>query len=279
LISVSYSLSFSVLSEDSKSQWALNSLHYIFAPFSLSVFDFGGPNSFGKLWTDFEGGLAKKVYSLVSNLNGSFKTMSHLLEIHGLPYYASVFGYFGIFLFFLTIDQITPIPEEVSLLTIGYLSSKGIFNPFIAGMIALIAFLTVDTSYFFIIKTGKKISQRLRKKMESPFFKKMKGKMKTNFPKTLFILCFIPRMRQFVPMASSALEIPYERFIKYDSMSLALFTSVYISLGMIFHKGLNSVIAKLESMQNLVFIITLGVLTIVIFIFVQKYRRANAGSG
>jgi membrane-associated protein len=202
--------------------------------------------------------------------------MSHLLEIHGLPYYISVFGYCGIFLFFLTIDQITPIPEEVSLLTIGYLSSKGIFDPFIAGLIALITFLLVDTSYFFIVKKGKKLSQRLTKKTRSPIFKKMRGRLQNNLPKTLFILCFIPRMRQWVPMASSALEISYKRFIRYDAMSLTLFTALYISLGLIFHKGLNSLMAKLESVQNLIFIITLGFLTVGIFIFVKRSRNLNA---
>jgi membrane protein DedA with SNARE-associated domain len=196
-----------------------------------------------------------------------------LPEVHNLSYYLTVFGYFGIFFFFATVDQLTPIPEEISLLTIGYFSSQGVFNPFIAGAVALTAFLVVDTAYFFIMKTTKKWSEKFREKMNRSLLKGMKDKFRNNFPKTLLVLCFIPRMRLWAPIGSSVMGIPYRKFIRWDALGLSLFTSVYLALGFIFNKGLHRLTAKIENLQHIIFFGALFIIGVVILIFVIKRRR------
>src|SRR5882724_7165480 len=64
------------------------------------------------------------------------------------------FGYIGIYLWFISFDQITPFPEEISLLIVGYLSALGVFNPILAGACSLLGFFTIDTVYFFLSKKG-----------------------------------------------------------------------------------------------------------------------------
>jgi membrane protein DedA with SNARE-associated domain len=59
------------------------------------------------------------------------------------------FGYIGIYIYFVTVDQLSPIPEEVSLIIIGYLALHGLINPVLAGAISLVAFFTIDTIYFY----------------------------------------------------------------------------------------------------------------------------------
>jgi membrane protein DedA with SNARE-associated domain len=205
----------------------------------------------------------------------SFK-MVLLFEVHDLPYYVSVLGYVGIFLFFITVDQITPIPEEISLLTIGYFSSQGVFNPFLAGIVALVAFLTVDTAYFFILKAGKKWGKKLQKKMEKSFFKTLKEKFTDHFPRAIFVICFIPRMRLWAPMISSVLQIPYSRFIKYDAISLASFTALYIAIGLFFHKGLNAFMAKLQAVQNIIFLGVMLIIAAIIIMAIRKRRKERS---
>lgn len=198
-----------------------------------------------------------------------------LVEIHDLTYYIGFFGYLGIFVFFLTIDQVTPIPEEISLLTIGFLASKGVFDPFVAGLISLVAFVTVDTLYFFLVRSGRKWTERFRNRRKGSFVKKMETRFSSNFVKTLFVLSFIPRMRMWAPIISSMVKIPYRRFIQYDSFILALFTALYITLGVLFHKGLNLFIAKLETFQNILFFGVMLVATVVIFISIKKRQNQN----
>lgn len=196
-----------------------------------------------------------------------------LVEMHNLTDYIHIFGYLGILLFFLTIDQITPIPEEISLLTIGYLSSKGVFNPVIAGLISLAAFITVDTIYFFLVRSGRKWTERFRKRRKGSFLKRIETGISSNFAKTLLVLCFIPRMRMWAPIISSMVKTPYSKFIKYDSTILALFTSIYIALGILFHKGLDLFITKFEAFQNVVFFGVMLIASILLFIAYRKSRN------
>jgi len=42
--------------------------------------------------------------------------------------YFQRFGYIGIYIYFVTIDQVSPIPEEVSLIVIGYLAAQLYWN-------------------------------------------------------------------------------------------------------------------------------------------------------
>src|SRR5215831_6395640 len=74
----------------------------------------------------------------------------YLLGTPGFSTFIARFGYIGIVVWFLTFDQFTPLPEEVSLLIIGYLSAHKVFHPAIAGVFCLAGFLTVDTIYFFL---------------------------------------------------------------------------------------------------------------------------------
>jgi membrane protein DedA with SNARE-associated domain len=198
-----------------------------------------------------------------------------LAELHNLSYEIVMFGYLGIYIYFISIDQLTPIPNEISLITIGFLCSKGNFNPFIAGVVSLAGFISIDLIYFFLIKAGTKWSEKVSKKLEHSLTQKITVRLKNNFPKTIFILCFIPRMRFFGPIISSMLKVPVKKFIVYDAASLSLFTAFYITIGFYFHRSLKSLLSEMEEVQNILFISVLAVLTVLIIFYVRKFRRSH----
>src|SRR5262245_6340268 len=108
-------------------------------------------------------------------------------------------GYFGIYIWFITFDQLTPIPEEFSLLLLGYLIANHIFNPFLAGGAAAAGFITIDIIYYFLSKSGSRLVKKKRHS-ESTFTRSYKKKLQVNMPKTLLILSFIPRLRIMGPI-------------------------------------------------------------------------------
>ena len=110
----------------------------------------------------------------------------------------STIGYVGILVWFITFDQLTPFPEEISLLIVGYLSAHHVFNPFIAGLFCLAGFLAVDTGYFFLSKKGSSFIKKITKGSSS-VLESYKKKLQDNMPKAVIFLCFIPRMRMFAP--------------------------------------------------------------------------------
>ncbi|HWJ30304.1 MAG TPA: hypothetical protein VNS32_27465, partial [Flavisolibacter sp.] len=129
-----------------------------------------------------------------------------LLKSQHFSVFIERFGYIGILIWFITFDQLAPLPEEISLLVLGYLSAQGIFNPVLAGIFSLIPFLIVDSVYFFLAKKGSNIIKK-RLKGLAGVMEPYKNKLKNHFSKTMFVLSFIPRMRLFTPVLAVSIRV------------------------------------------------------------------------
>jgi membrane-associated protein len=199
-----------------------------------------------------------------------------LLNDAGLSHYIHVFGYLGIFIFFVTIDQITVVPEEVTLISIGYLAASEVFNPFIAGLVSLIAFLAVDTAYYYVSGSGMKLIRKLKDKIAKAKSGSWKEKLQRDYPKTLILLCFIPRMRMLAPIISGVLKITYKKFLLFDLIGLFLFTCLYIAIGYFFHKSLHAWMSELKSVRHVIFIGMMILFSVYIFIAIRKHKKADA---
>lgn len=182
-------------------------------------------------------------------------------------------GYLGIFIWFITFDQITPIPEEISLLLVGYLSAHNIFNPFLAGAVAFSGMVCVDVLYYHLSKTGGHFLKKRVKKKPSKFVETYKEKLRQHTPRTLIILCFIPRMRMWGPILAGSIKIPFKKFMTYDGIGLLSLTVIYILLGYIFHASLGSVMKKMKGWQNGIFIVALIILAIIIILVIRKRMK------
>ena len=195
-----------------------------------------------------------------------------ILKTPGFQGFVEKFGYIGILLWFLTFDQFTPIPEEISLLIIGYLSAHQIFNPIIAGAFCLAGFLVIDTIYFFLSKKGSSFIKK-KTKSSSSIIQSYKNKLRTNTPKAIMILCFIPRMRMFAPILAGSMKLSFKKFLLYDSIALAIFTCVYLSLGFFFNRSLNILITKTKGLQSIIFFSAVFVIAVIIIFFVVKRKK------
>jgi membrane protein DedA with SNARE-associated domain len=198
-----------------------------------------------------------------------------LLKTPGFSAFIAQFVYIGILLWFLTFDQFTPIPEEVSLLIIGYLSAHHVFNPVIAGVFCLAGFLIVDTIYFSLSKKG---SAWIKKKTKgsSTAIESLKNQFAKNTGKATLILCFIPRMRMFAPILAGSMKLPFKKFLFYNSIALSLFTSIYVTLGFIFNESLQRIIKQTRGLQNVIFFATLLIITVVIILIIRSRKRKSS---
>jgi len=190
--------------------------------------------------------------------------------------YFSRFGYIGIYIWYVTIDQIGPIPEEVSLIVIGYFASQGVLNPFLAGLFSIAAFITVDTVYFYLTKSGNKLIKKLRNKSTGTKANAIKQKLKKHTLKTLIVLCFIPRMRLLAPVFVSLMKFPYGKFLLFDVIGLGIFTTVYVSLGIIFHRSLSSLVDQAKTIGTIVFIVAMVIMTVLSIIIVRRMNKKTA---
>jgi membrane protein DedA with SNARE-associated domain len=187
-------------------------------------------------------------------------------------------GYIGIFIWFITFDQITPIPEEISLLLVGYLSAHNIFNPFLAGAVAFIGMVCVDVLYYHLSKTGSRIIKKRSKKKPSKFVETYKEKLRQHTPRTLIILCFIPRMRMWGPILAGSIRISFKKFMIFDGIGLLLITIIYTALGYYFHKSLGTLMQKLKGWEEYIFIGALIILAFIIIIVIRKKIKEKKAS-
>lgn len=202
--------------------------------------------------------------------------LASVLPSGGIEDYFRNYGYIGIYAWYVTIDQIGPIPEEVSLIVIGYFAAQGFLNPVFCGLIAVAAFITIDTIYFFLTKTGNKLIKKFRKKSAGPKTNAIRLKLKKHTLKTLIILCFIPRMRLLAPVFVSLMKVDYRKFLLYDITGLSIFTTVYISLGIIFHRSLSSLVENTKSLGTIIFIGAMVLMTLLSIFIVRRMNRKQA---
>jgi membrane protein DedA with SNARE-associated domain len=195
-----------------------------------------------------------------------------ILKTPGFTSFINRLGYIGILIWFLSFDQFTPIPEEVSLLIIGYLAAHKVFNPVLAGLFCLAGFLIVDTVYFFLSEKGNSFIKKKTKGFSS-IMEPYRNRLKDHSFKAILILCFIPRMRMFAPILAGSMKLSFKRFLLFDAIALTAFTTVYLSLGIIFHKSLSVIIAKAKGLQNIIFFTAVILIAGIIMFFIEKRNR------
>lgn len=204
---------------------------------------------------------------------------NYFILISGTPEiesYIRTVGYAGIIIWFLTFDQLTLLPEEISLITIGYLCSRGIFNPILAGFLSIIPLIMIDIAYYFLSRSGSKFLKKYSKKSDGKFIGKYKEKLKRNMGKTIFTLCFIPRMRYWCPILIGSMNLSLKKFVLFDAISLSVFIAIYISLGMLFHRSLQSLLNKVESLQNIIFFSSVAVFAALLTVLIIRRRKRES---
>src|SRR6266540_2488007 len=173
-------------------------------------------------------------------------------------------SYLGIFLWFLIIEQLTPIPEEVSLMSVGYISIHANLNPLLSGIAALIGLLITDNVLFYLSAKGSKFSQKLLGKINHQLLEKIKRNLKKRSGITIFVGALLPKLRFFNPIIIGTMNITFKQFFLINGAATLLYVSVYMSIGIFFHQQLNIVLKELKLVQHAIFIF---VMVLIFYIF------------
>jgi membrane-associated protein len=204
----------------------------------------------------------------------------HIPRAGEIPDYIQHLSYTGIFLWFLLTQLIIvmPIPEEVVLISIGYVSATGVWNPFIAAAIALATLILSDGIFYFLSRSGNRYVARLVRRSEGGAFAKAEAQMKRDMPRAVFTLTFIPRLRFFGPVLAGMLKLKWPAFFLADASALVIHVSVYTFLGFFFHKSLAGLFKNLAVLQHALFIAAIIVIGAIAGVVVRKKWISGRGS-
>lgn len=185
----------------------------------------------------------------------------------------SPISYLGIFIWFLFLDQLTPIPEEVTLLSIGYIAERHLINPYFAGLAAFLGLTIIDTVFYWLAFSGNKLINRFKNNVSEKIQEKYLKGLKNHDVRTILLLSFIPKVRFFSPIFAGMFHVKWSLFFVVNGIGTVIFIIIYIAAGMLFHNSLAYLLKEVEILRHSIFIGFMIIITIFIFFRFQRNSK------
>lgn len=178
--------------------------------------------------------------------------------------------WFGLFVF--------PVPNEVTLMTIGLASSMGALNPFIAFIVAYIGILAAFTSTYILGRLiGTRIIEFLEKRKR--FANKIKSSMKMMekyHAFSLLLSCFIPGARYLIPLLYGSSRLPFRTFAFFAYSGAFVWVLILFMLGYLFEEKMNFIMKYSEEMSVLALLAAVTIVAAIIILRRKKMKRVSA---
>lgn len=179
--------------------------------------------------------------------------------------------YGGVFILALLSNLFIPVPEEIVLLAMGYLTGIGIFAyPVVMG-IFILGMLTSDYLLYSLSKKGSKLTAKLQRRLEEKGILKNKEYVSKNIDNIIFFSRFLVYLRFIGPVLSGAVGVERRRFLKFDFLALVVYVNLFLGLGNYFHKQISIIADGVANLKNYLLI---G-LAVFASIFILRYIQKN----
>lgn len=179
--------------------------------------------------------------------------------------HASEYAYWYIGLFLVLGSLGLPFPEEIVLLSAGYIAGVGIVRfwvmlPYTMGMLIIGDTVTYTVSRKLgrelLLKWGRYVflpTHRLDQIEE--YYEKHGGK-------TVFFSRLLIGFRFAGIMVAGITEMPWKKFFTYDLLSIVIYLPIVLGLGFIFHYHLDLILKELQLIKHVIFIAVMGLILV-----------------
>ena len=169
------------------------------------------------------------------------------------------------------------LPGDSLLFTAGILVQRGIFPINIHTFVILLFLASVlgnSTGYMF----GQRVGRRLFKREDSRFFRqeylqRAEEFYEKNGSKTIILAMFVPIVRTFTPIVAGISKMSYRKFLTFNIIGAALWTSSFTYLGYYAGSYIQSLGLNIE--LTALIIIFLSLLPGIIHILKEPEHRAK----
>jgi membrane-associated protein len=168
------------------------------------------------------------------------------------------FSYLGIFLLLAGGAIVLPIPEEITLLTAGYLVAMGVISPYLGIPIAVLGLLSGDALLFGFARVGSNYAHKLRTRIHKIGLEKTWIFSPKQPLRAVFILRFLTGLRFIAPVYAGFEEASWKGFLLVDTAAIVIFTTIMFALGFAFNASIIAFIAGFEIVRHSVFIAVLA---------------------
>lgn len=152
---------------------------------------------------------------------------------------------------------VIPIPEEVTILTAGYLGAIGILDPVTAGFVALAGMLVGDSVLFGLARAGAPIANKFKVRLERLPLHRTWIFAPDKPLRAVFFLRFITGLRMIAPVYAALRGARWGGFILVSLAALLIYTPLFVLLGFFFHDSFLALVVKVEIARHALFALVL----------------------
>lgn len=198
------------------------------------------------------------------------------MELHELLSYIEQYGYWALF-FCLWLGIIgMPIPDEMIVMSGGFVSSLGILNVIPAFVLTYLGVVSgLSLGYILGKIFGTKVLDKLMKKKKAKYLLKSQQMVEKYGHYALVTSYFIPVVRHIVPYLVGMNNMSFKMYALYSYTTGFVWTLVYFVLGSLFGQHINKIVAiAIEygvHFGGLVFVVASGA-------YLYKQRRSTVMS-
>lgn len=168
------------------------------------------------------------------------------LIIHKLSYAGMAFLLGGA-------GMISPVPEELTLLTAGYLSAIGVMILTRAIPIAILALLAGDSVLFALAKFGAPYAHKIHARLVESGLHATWIFDPERPLRAVFLLRFVTGIRLITPIFAGVNDASWVGFLATDLAALSIFVPLMTFLGFYFHANFLEFVATFEIVRHMVF--------------------------
>jgi membrane protein DedA with SNARE-associated domain len=183
-------------------------------------------------------------------------------------------SYFGIFALMFLESSFFPFPSEVVMVPAGYLAYKGDMNLILVIIMGILGSLAGALfNYFLALRLGRDL---LKKHGKYIFIKphtinKMDNFFYAHGPISTFTGRLIPGVRQYISLPAGLSKMPLAKFSLFTALGAGIWVAILTLLG--YYIGEHQELVK--EYLKIIIISTIVVLGIVIYFYIQRYKKKH----
>lgn len=188
--------------------------------------------------------------------------------------------YLGVFLVLLACGLGLPLPEDVPLLTSGFMVHKGLARLEFMIPIAMAGVLGGDCTLFFL---GRKFGHHIvehrlfRRVVNPPRLLKAEQLFQRHGIKIIFVGRFLPGLRSMIFMAAGVLRVPFSAFIAVNGLAACISVPTLVILGRLFGDNMDKLKSDVRTVTHvIVFVILVAALAAFGWYFHRRQKRLMA---
>lgn len=192
-----------------------------------------------------------------------------LFSVDILISYLSSVSYLAIFFLFIVTGVGLPIPEELSLLVLGYLARINVFDFTSLMIVSFLAIFASDNLGFYIGKYNKKWFHHLvsKEKLELA-----KSHLRMHGGKAIFFSRFVCVLRVLFPIVAGSMGMSWKKFVLIDTSAILIMVPVFMTLGYYSGPYIEQIAKTIVSLDRIALFIGVAIIVLA-FLSYKKIRK------